>query len=66
VACYYFFARLCSDVVVYTAVSMPRIPRIVPWTSYQELEYVYNMLYFDGPEAEFRRDLGIQRVSTIS
>ncbi|KAG2185075.1 hypothetical protein INT43_000988 [Umbelopsis isabellina] len=41
---------------------MPRIPRIVPWTSYQELEYVYNMLYFDGPEAEFQRDLGVQRV----
>ncbi|KAG2181812.1 hypothetical protein INT44_008628 [Umbelopsis vinacea] len=41
---------------------MPRIPRIVPWSSYQELEDVYNMLYFDGPEAEYRRDLGVQRV----
>ncbi|KAH8548796.1 Las1-like-domain-containing protein [Umbelopsis sp. PMI_123] len=41
---------------------MPRIPRIVPWSSYQELEDVYNMLYFDGPEAEHQRDLGVQRV----
>lgn len=45
---------------------MPRIPRIVPWSSYQELEDVYNMLYFDGPEAEFQRDLGVQRVSSNS
>lgn len=42
--------------------AMSSIPRVVPWTSPQEYQNVYQWLYSDSPEL---RELGVKRVFEI-
>ncbi|KAG0166981.1 rRNA-processing protein las1 [Apophysomyces sp. BC1015] len=45
-----------------TSLSKMRLPRIVPWTGYQEFEQVYHWLYSDVVESPQLVELGIDRV----